>query len=200
MLVLRWPSSPSPCLQGSSFALGVWVGRSSGPMAAIAQSPGLQQEGPWYPGFQTSPLTCRPLIPAQMEPYPSPLQELGWGSPWFIHPVLSSFQHPFLIPLATKRDPSRSRAWQLSWERLIARKEGGAWREEEGKGCKPALRLGVGSGPSQRTHRGWGSSALQYGGAGQQGAALPLYPSQVSSLEPQTCFSHTRFVLMTHLR
>lgn len=142
-----------------------------------------------------------------LTPYPSPDGTLplstpgtGVGRPWFIHPVLSSFQHPFLIPLATKLDPSRSRAWQLSWERLIARKEGGAWREEEGKACKPALRLGVGSGPSQRTHRGWGSSALQYGGAGQQGAALPLYPSQVSSLEPQTCFSHTRFVLMTHLR
>lgn len=39
---------------------------------------------------------------------------------------------PFLIPLATRLDPSRSRTWQLIWERLIARKEGGAWRGEEG--------------------------------------------------------------------
>lgn len=55
------------------------------------------KKGPWYPGFQTSPLTCRPLIPAQMEPYPSPLQELGWGSPGFSPCPLffpTSFSHP----------------------------------------------------------------------------------------------------------
>lgn len=86
----------------------------------------------------------------------------GVGQALHYSPHLLLPHLPSHIPLATKPDPSRSRTWQLSRERLIAQKEGGAWREEEGQGGAPALLgLGVGSGPS-----------LQYEGHGQQGAAL----------------------------
>lgn len=53
----------------------------------------------------------------------------------------------------------------------MAPEEGGAWREGEGWGCKPALRLGVGFGPSQRTHRRWGS-------------VLPCSMRELTSREP----------------
>lgn len=74
------------------------------------------------------------LPPAQAGSYPSPLPGVRGDRPWFLHSVSPILPPP--IPLATRPDPSRRRAWQLCRERLMARKEGGAWREAR-QGSEP---------------------------------------------------------------
>lgn len=72
------------------------------------------------------------LALSQVGPYPSPFPGIGGGQA-VIYPScpISPFL-PLPTPLATKPDPSRRRNWQLCRERLMARKEGGAWRGDEG--------------------------------------------------------------------
>lgn len=69
----------------------------------------------------------------------------------------------------------------------MARKEGGAWKGDEG-GRDVSRALGVGPGPSHRTHKGGrGLLPCNTEELASQGAAL-LTPSQISRQEPQTCF------------
>lgn len=138
-------------------------------------------------------------------PYPSPCGTVPHSTPGIgVGQVLLYLPHfllpnlPSHIPLATKLDPSRSRAWQLSQERLIAqRKEGPGERRKARE--ERQLGLGVGSGPSQRMLAGKVGelcSAVWRWPAGSR----PPYPSQASNLEPQAYFSHIWLILGTHLR
>ena len=120
------------------------------------------------------------IRPPKQDPTPSPLSRPAPVHP--SHPLSPIL--PLPIPLATKPDSSRRRTWQQCRERLIARKEGGAWRGAGGGrdvSGRALARLGDHT-------KGGGSSALQCRGDGQPGSRPPCPEIQprVPDLIPQT--------------